>query len=109
MVVRSNLRPSQDNLAFRVMAFYLPAQKEASIDVPEVTAHPDEVRLGIHYEFQEGLIASIAHQMAWHQCCLYPHPGSDHFEVGRGKRDIFIAEEKIVGLNGKLEQQDFHF
>jgi hypothetical protein len=103
-VIRSDLRAPQDDPAFGQPPFYLSRQKKASLYVPEVTTHPDDVGFCIKDRAKDRLIASVAHQVDRKQFCIYTKIRSDDLKIGRGEGNIFVAEEKIVGLDRKLEQ-----
>jgi len=53
---------------------------------------------------EDRLIASVTHQVAGKQLGIDAKIRSDDLKIGRGEGNIFVAEEKIVGLDRKLEQ-----
>jgi hypothetical protein len=103
LVVRGYFRPPENDRAFRQLKLDLLCQKKTSLHIPHIATHPDDVGFSIHYKFKDGLIASVAHQMPWQELCINTLVRSNPLEVGRSKRDVFIAEKEIMGLDGKLK------
>jgi hypothetical protein len=65
IIVRGDLRSAQNDGAGREKSLEPFCQKEASFNIPLVTAHPHQIGLSIQQELENGLVAAIRHQMVW--------------------------------------------
>jgi hypothetical protein len=101
-VVRGNLGSPQDNRAYWQLKLDLLCQVETSLHIPQVATYSDDVWLGIQNRFEDSPITSVAHQMSRQEYCINTLFHCDRLKIRRSKRDVFIAEEEIVGLDGKL-------
>ena len=107
-IVRSDLRAAQDDPALRQGVTELLAEEQGPFHIPLVTAHPYHVWLSIRNEAEDGLIATIRHHRVGNELTIHPLPEGDGFQVSGCQRYVFVTEEKIVPLDGKLQQKDLH-
>jgi hypothetical protein len=101
-VVRGNLGSPQNNPTGWQLMLDLLSQKETSLYIPQVATHSDDVWPGIQNRFEDAPIISVAHQMSRQQDSINTLFHCDRLKIRRSKRDVFLAEEEIVGLDGKL-------
>jgi hypothetical protein len=102
LVLRVNLRAAQHDLTRGHMALELSGKKQASFHIPQITTHRHHVRLGIYQKPENGLIAPVRHQGIWQQLSVDSLGFCNQLEIGSGERNILVAEEEIVPLNGEL-------
>jgi hypothetical protein len=101
-VVRGNLGSPQNNPTGWQLMLDLLCQEETSLHIPQVATHSDDVWFGIQNRFEDSPITSVAHHLSRQNYHINTLLHCDRLKIRRSKRDVFIAEEEIVGLDGKL-------
>jgi hypothetical protein len=107
-VVRGDLGSPKNNRAGWQVMLDLLCQEETSLYIPQVATHSDDVWFGIQNRFEDRPITSVAHHLSRQNDRINALLPCDRLKIRRSKRDVFIAEEEIVGLDGKLQQEDVH-
>ena len=103
VIVGRDLRSAQYNGTKRQFALELSGQEEASLNIPLVTADPDQNRASIDQKPENGLITAVGHDRARHQLHVDILLCGNRLQIGSRQRDVLITEEKVVSLNGKLQ------